>query len=91
MSASAPTQRIELPSKARDSMKIVLSTVFVVLFGWSAISVDLKWSRLIDAPADMYRLATVMFDDLPWDELGKLSGLMWDSIAMAWVGTLIAA
>jgi phosphonate transport system permease protein len=65
--------------------------VFVVLFGWSAISVDLKWSRLLEAPADMYRLFKVMFGDLPWDELSELAGLMWDSIAMAWVGTLIAA
>lgn len=88
---TSSTQPIELPSKARDTMKLVLSTAFVVLFGWSAISVDLKWSRLIDAPADMYRLATVMFDDMPWGDLGRLSGLMWDSIAMAWIGTLIAA
>lgn len=83
--------RVELPSKPRDTFMIVLSAVFVVLFGWSAISVDLKWSRLLDAPADMVRLFDVMFSDLPWDQLGRLSGLMWDSIAMAWIGTLIAA
>ena len=88
---SAPMSRVELPSKSRDTMKTVLSAVFVVLFGWSAISVDLKWSRLLDAPADMYRLATVMFDDLPWGELGRLAGLMWDSISIAWLGTIIAA
>jgi phosphonate transport system permease protein len=32
-----------------------------------------------------------MFGDLPWDRLGEMVGLMWDSIAMAWVGTVIAA
>lgn len=83
--------RIELPSKPRDTFRIALSTVFVVLFGWSLISVDLKWSRLLEAPADMYRLFTVMFGDLPWSELDDLIGLMWDSIAIAWIGTLIAA
>jgi phosphonate transport system permease protein len=88
---SAPISKIDLPSKAWDSMKTVLSTVFVVLFGWSIISVDVKWGRLLDAPADMYRLFKVMFRDMPWDDLGRMSGLMWDSIAMAWVGTLIAA
>jgi phosphonate transport system permease protein len=82
---------VQLPSKPRDTFKIVVSTAFVVLVGWSAISVDLKWSRLIDAPADMYRLFKVMYRDIPWDELGRLAGLMWDSIAMAWIGTLIAA
>jgi phosphonate transport system permease protein len=83
--------RLELPSKGRDTARIALAAVFVVLFGWSALSVDLKWSRLWTAPADMYRLFKVMFGDLPWDELGKMAGLMWDSIAMAWVGTLMAA
>lgn len=88
--ANAPTP-VRLPSKARDSFRLALSTVFVVLFGWSLISVDLKWSRLLDAPADMYRLFEVMYDDLPWDRLDGMIGLMWDSVAMAWVGTLIAA
>jgi phosphonate transport system permease protein len=83
--------RIQLPSKPRDTFKILVTTAFVVLFGWSAVSVDMKWSRLLDAPADMYRLFKVMYSDIPWDELGRLSGLMWDSIAMAWIGTLMAA
>lgn len=91
MSESANPARVQLPSKGRDTFRIVLSTVFVVLVGWSLISVDLKWSRLLEAPADMYRLVTVMFGDLPWDELPELIGLMWDSIAIAWIGTLIAA
>lgn len=88
---TAGSDRVALPSKARDTFRLVLSTVFVVLFGWSLISVDLKWSRLLEAPADMYRLFEVMFRDLPWGELDGMIGLMWDSIAMAWVGTLIAA
>jgi phosphonate transport system permease protein len=91
MSQTSTPSLVQLPSKPRDTFKIVVSTAFVVLFGWSAISVDLKWSRLLDAPADMYRLFKVMYSDIPWDELGRLSGLMWDSIAMAWIGTLIAA
>ena len=82
---------VQLPSKPRDTFKILVTTGFVVLFGWSAVSVDLKWSRLLDAPSDMYRLFKVMYSDIPWDELGRLAGLMWDSIAMAWIGTLIAA
>lgn len=82
---------VELPSKARDTFRIGLTTAFVVLFGWSLISVDLKWSRLLEAPADMYRLFKVMFRDIPWEDLDHMIGLMWDSIAMAWIGTLLAA
>lgn len=91
MSATSSTTPVQLPSKPRDTFRIALTTVFVVLFGWSLISVELKWSRLLEAPADMYRLFRVMFDDLPWERLGEMIGLMWDSIAMAWVGTLMAA
>lgn len=80
-----------LPSKGLDTFRLVLTTAFVVLFGWSAFSVEIKWSRLLDAPSDMYTLAKVMFGDLAWDQFGHLVGLMWDSIAMAWMGTLIAA
>jgi phosphonate transport system permease protein len=90
-SSPSPGAPVQLPSKTRDTFKIVLSTVFVVLFGWSLISVELKWSRLLEAPGDMYRLFRLMFGDLPWDRLGEMVGLMWDSIAMAWVGTVIAA
>lgn len=91
MSAPLGSRAIELPSKGLDTARIGLTTLFVVLFGWSAISVDLKWSRLLTAPADMWRLFGVMFGDLPWGDLDKMTGLMWDSIAMAWIGTLIAA
>ena len=91
MSSPIGKGTVQLPSKGIDTARIALSTLFVVLFGWSAISVDLKWSRLLTAPTDMWRLFRVMFRDLPWDDLGKMTGLMWDSIAMAWVGTLLAA
>ena len=91
MNTQLGTKYVELPSKAIDWMRLLLSTIFVILFGWSAFSVDLKWNRLLTAPVDMWRLFRVMFGDMPWDQLGKLTGLMWDSIAMAWMGTLIAA
>jgi phosphonate transport system permease protein len=91
MSSMSSGPPVQLPSKPRDTFKIVVSTAFVVLFGWSAISVDMKWSRLLDAPADMYRLFKVMYSDIPWSELERLIGLMWDSIAMAWLGTIMAA
>lgn len=82
---------VQLPSKPRDTFRIALTTAFVVLFGWSLISVELKWSRLLDAPADMWRLGELMFTNIDWGDLDRMIGLMWTSIAIAWVGTLIAA
>jgi len=83
--------RVELPSKPRDTFRLLLSLVFVVLVGWSWWSLDLKWSRLLEAPGDMVQLARVMYRDPPWDKVGELVSAMWDSIAMAWIGTLIGA
>jgi phosphonate transport system permease protein len=89
---SDPTSPVvRLPSKPRDTFRILLTAGFVVLLGWSLISVELKWSRLLDAPADMWRLADLMFTSIEWGDLDRMVGLMWDSIAIAWVGTLIAA
>ena len=99
MSDPGRTQ-VTLPSKPRETFRIVFSTAFVLLFAWSWYSVDfarrgqpnrIKWSRLFEAPGDMYRLAKAMFRDMPFDRLGHLIAMMWDSIAMAWVGTLIGA
>lgn len=65
--------------------------VTVVAVVWSWLGVDIAWRRLLEAPGDLWRLAQVMFRDLPWDELGEMLGDMWDSIAMAWLGTVLAA
>lgn len=96
---SAPGD-VQLPSKSRDTFRLVGWLAFVSLFGWSWYSIDfgrrgrpdrVKWTRLLDAPGDMWRLAKAMFGDLPFDRLGHLIGQMWDSIALAWIGTLIGA
>lgn len=93
-------RELALPPKRRDLFRQVAWLAFVALFGWSWYSVDfarrgqpnrVKWSRLVDAPGDMWRLAKAMFRDLPFDRLDHLIGQMWDSIAMAWMGTLIGA
>ena len=58
---------------------------------WSIWGLDVKWSRLLDAPQDLYRLFELMFTQLEWSDLGRCLRAMWDSIAMAWLGTLLAA
>lgn len=91
---------VQLPSKGRDTFRQLGWLGFVGLFGWSWYSIDfgrrgqpnrVKWTRLFEAPADMWRLAKAMFRDMPFDRLGHLIGQMWDSIAMAWMGTLLGA
>ena len=67
---------------------------FVVVVGlvlWAWLGIEIKWSRLLEAPADIGRLSKAMFRRFPWSELGEALGALWDSVAMAWMGTVLAA
>ncbi len=89
--ASATSTTPSLPAKPFDWAKLVWWTLTVLLVGWAAWQLDAKWSRLLDAPGDLWTLARLMFSDMAWGEFGDLVGKMWESISIAWVGTLIAA
>ncbi|MEX2627562.1 MAG: phosphonate ABC transporter, permease protein PhnE, partial [Ilumatobacteraceae bacterium] len=98
MSAGDPTttaqDRIDAFIREERPVQVfrwVATAIVVALITWSAVGLDVKWSRLLDAPADMWRLATLMFGRMEIAELGDLLGSMWESIAIAWLGTLIAA
>ena len=92
MNAVVPTpRRVELPAKHRDTFRLGLSAVIAAAVVWSWWSLDIKWSRLLEAPERMARLARVMFTNMELDRLPHLIGQMWASISMAWVGTLIGA
>lgn len=69
----------------------IVTGVVLVAFAWSVLGLDVRWERLLGAPADMWRLATLMFGQMDLADLPDLLGSMWESIAIAWLGTLIAA
>lgn len=79
------------PRRPFEAWRWVSVGVWVLLVWWSIWGLDIKWSRLFDAPRDLYRLFELMFSQLEWSDLGRCVRAMWDSIAMAWLGTLIAA
>jgi phosphonate transport system permease protein len=80
-----------LPAKPVDRFKWVFTALVAVIVLWAATGLDVKWSRLLDAPADMWTLARLMFTQMQWSEVPDLVSAMWQSIAIAWLGTLIAA
>ena len=90
-----PAPRAGLPADApRKPLGWVRWTgiaVTVALIVWSVVGLEIKWSRLIDAPKDLYTVFRLMATELDGSKFGKLLGLMGDSIAIAWLGTLIAA
>jgi phosphonate transport system permease protein len=87
MHAVAPA----LPAKPVDRFRWIFSALVAVLVLWSARGLDIKWSRLLEAPADMWTLARLMFTQMEWSEVPDLAAAMWQSISIAWLGTLMAA
>jgi phosphonate transport system permease protein len=67
------------------------AAVVVVLLMWSIAGLNIKWSRLVEAPADSWRIAQLMFSNMEAGKIGDLLGQMGDSVAIAWLGTLLAA
>jgi phosphonate transport system permease protein len=79
------------PSRPFEAWRWIAVGAWIVLVVWSILGLDVRWSRLLDAPQDLYRLFELMFTQLTWSDLGRCVEAMWDSIAMAWLGTLLAA
>lgn len=77
----------------RPFPRLLAMTGGVVLFavGWSLVKVDAKWSKLLHGPSAAWRILQLMIEDVTWLDVTKSIHLMWDSIAMAWLGTLLAA
>ena len=80
-----------LPPKPVDRYKWFFTAGVVAITLWSALGLEAKWSRLLDAPADLWNLGRVMFTNMEAADLPDLVRAMWESVSIAWVGTLIAA
>ncbi|MBD0324239.1 MAG: phosphonate ABC transporter, permease protein PhnE [Aldersonia sp.] len=64
--------------------------VAAMLVLWSIVGLDVKWSRLLEAPRDLYRIFELMFTQMNWNDFTKAFNGMWTAIAIAWLGTMIA-
>jgi phosphonate transport system permease protein len=80
-----------LPERRLDLFRWSFTAVVVVVVLWSFLGLEVKWSRLLEAPADMWNLARLMFTNMEASAFPDLARAMWESISIAWVGTLIAA
>ncbi|MEM7340206.1 MAG: phosphonate ABC transporter, permease protein PhnE [Actinomycetota bacterium] len=89
MTAATATDRI--PSPPREWWRPATWVAVVVLIAWSFWGLDARWERLLDAPADFWNLGQLLFGDMAFDRAGDLLIDMWESIAIAWLGTMIAA
>ncbi|CAN5748207.1 phosphonate ABC transporter, permease protein PhnE [soil metagenome] len=82
---------ITRPEKPFATLRWSITVVLVASFLLATVTVDTNWGRLLDAPELLWRLFNLMFlpPDLGW--LGRGLESMWESVAIAWIGTVIAA
>ncbi|OYC95886.1 phosphonate ABC transporter, permease protein PhnE [Microbacterium sp. Yaish 1] len=74
------------PRRLVRSLTAAGVTVVVILAFWS---VDITWSRLADLPAELVRYGWLMFSSPTWEKLPDALWQTWQSVQMAWVGTVL--
>jgi len=87
---TAPAHQ-RLPEAPRELWRTLSWIGLLGLVAWSGLGLDARWERLLDAPADLWNLAGLLFGDMAFDQTGSLLADMWESIAIAWLGTIMAA
>ena len=63
----------------------IVVTVVVVASFWS---IEIKWERLADLPAEIVRYLWLMFSTPDWSKLPEALLQTWRSVEMAWVGAV---
>jgi phosphonate transport system permease protein len=89
LSAAERTEQLLRPERPMEVFRWVVTAVVLALFAWG-LSADIRWSRLVGAPAEFVTIMRLMFQDPDWSALPGLFSAMWESIAIAWLGTVIA-
>lgn len=91
-SPSADQERVDRmlrPERPTEIFRWSVTVVVLVLLAWGT-SGDIRWSRLAEAPAEFVTISWLMFRSPEWGSLPNLAAAMWESIAIAWLGTVIA-
>ena len=87
----APPPLIGVPDRPFPGLLAMTGGVVLFALVWSLIKVDADWSALLDGPQAAWRILQLMIEDVTWDDVTRSLHAMWDSVAMAWLGTLLAA
>ena len=89
--AAASGDAPQLPDRPVDVFKWVLTAAVTALVVWSLLDIDIKWGRLSELPGDLWTIGRLMFTNMEAEKIDDLVAAMWESIAIAWMGTIIAA
>lgn len=90
MTAAVAAARPERPSHARRNLALLLTAVVIA---WSAATVGIDATRIVDLPGGLARVFWEMFlkEGVEWSYLGDALAKMLESLQIAWVGTVIGA
>ncbi len=90
MTAAVAAARPERPSHARRNLALLLTAVVIA---WSAATVGIDATRIVDLPGVLARVFWEMFlkEGVEWSYLGDALAKMLESLQIAWVGTVIGA
>jgi phosphonate transport system permease protein len=79
------------PEKPFATLRWTVTVVLVVGFFASTVAIDSNWGRLVELPERLWTLGKLMFlpPDVSW--IPDATAAMWESIAIAWIGTMIGA
>ncbi len=79
------------PKRPFPTLVVAIGVITAAAVLISVINVKAKWSRLLDGPDAFWRIVKLVVDEWQWSDLGTCVREMWVSVAIAWVGTLLAA
>lgn len=81
-----PTRRPRKPRHLGVRIAWVIVTVVVIA---AFADIDITWSRLSTFPQDFVHYVSLMFCPPDWASIGKAADATWQSVEMAWLGTVI--
>lgn len=90
--SASTEERVEAmlrPERPAEVFRWVVTAVVLLLLAWG-LSADIRYSRLLEAPAEFATIVRLMFEDPDWSAVPGLLEAMWESIAIAWLGTVLA-
>jgi phosphonate transport system permease protein len=90
-SREAPPPLTGVPERPFPRLLAMTGGVVAFAVVWSLIQVDADWRELLDGPQNAWRILQLMIEEVTWVDFTRSLHAMWDSIAMAWLGTLLAA
>ncbi|MDE5412482.1 phosphonate ABC transporter, permease protein PhnE [Alkalihalobacterium chitinilyticum] len=86
-----------MPPKKKRSVKkiirnILIAVAIIALYTWTFVSIDIRWERIFSQQTinNFGRVIPQLFSP-DWSAFPKVMGLMWQTLQMAYTGTLLAA